>query len=96
MALTTCRDCGKQVSDLAPTCPACGAPIATATARTSVVAIERTAKRFKVQSLLSMIGTGIGLVAVYANPEWLPGSVITAACLIWYVSTRVRIWWHHD
>ena len=29
MALTTCPDCGKQVSDKAPTCPNCGCPIAT-------------------------------------------------------------------
>lgn len=28
MALTTCPDCGKQVSDKAPTCPNCGCPIA--------------------------------------------------------------------
>lgn len=27
MALITCPDCGKDVSDIAPTCPACGRPI---------------------------------------------------------------------
>ncbi len=26
MALVYCRECGKQVSDQAPTCPNCGAP----------------------------------------------------------------------
>jgi uncharacterized membrane protein YvbJ len=29
MALIDCPDCGKQVSSNAPTCPNCGAPIAT-------------------------------------------------------------------
>jgi hypothetical protein len=28
MALIHCRDCGRQVSDRAPTCPGCGGPIA--------------------------------------------------------------------
>lgn len=27
MALATCRDCGKQVSDQAPACPNCGCPM---------------------------------------------------------------------
>lgn len=28
MALVSCPDCGRSVSDRAPTCPHCGAPIA--------------------------------------------------------------------
>lgn len=28
MALITCPDCGREVSDRAPACPSCGAPIA--------------------------------------------------------------------
>ena len=30
MALIKCPECGKQVSDQAPTCPSCGSPINTA------------------------------------------------------------------
>lgn len=30
MALIKCPECGKQVSDRAPTCPGCGSPIDTA------------------------------------------------------------------
>lgn len=30
MALIKCPECGKQVSDKAPTCPGCGSPIDTA------------------------------------------------------------------
>lgn len=33
MALTTCRECGKDVSDLARSCPHCGSPTATARGR---------------------------------------------------------------
>lgn len=32
MSLIDCPDCGKQVSSNAPSCPGCGAPIATASA----------------------------------------------------------------
>ena len=31
MSLIDCPDCGKQISSNAPSCPGCGAPIATAT-----------------------------------------------------------------
>jgi DNA-directed RNA polymerase subunit RPC12/RpoP len=34
MALTTCADCGKPISSLAPACPHCGLPI-TASARSA-------------------------------------------------------------
>lgn len=30
MALINCPDCGKEISDKAPTCPGCGAPIGSA------------------------------------------------------------------
>lgn len=35
MSLVPCPDCGKQVSDAAPTCPACGRPIANNQGRAS-------------------------------------------------------------
>jgi len=31
MALIDCRECGKELSDTAPTCPFCGAPAKNAT-----------------------------------------------------------------
>lgn len=31
MALVKCDDCGREVSDRAPACPSCGAPVASAT-----------------------------------------------------------------
>ena len=31
MALIDCRECGKELSDTAPTCPICGAPAKNAT-----------------------------------------------------------------
>ena len=36
MALTTCPDCGRDVSASAPTCPHCGRPIATTVAQADV------------------------------------------------------------
>lgn len=35
MALVTCPDCSKQVSDAAPACPGCGRPMAAATVQTT-------------------------------------------------------------
>lgn len=48
MALVTCSDCGKQVSDAAAACPQCGRPIrAVSVQADSPVTIEATSKQFK-------------------------------------------------
>ena len=53
MALLTCPDCSKQVSDLAPACPQCGRPAAPASPR-PMRRMSRVARRFV---LLAMIAT---------------------------------------
>ncbi len=48
MSLTNCKECGKQISDKAVSCPNCGNPI-------KPVVIEQTKKRWKLLMLMSVI-----------------------------------------
>jgi hypothetical protein len=51
MALVFCRECGKQISDRAPSCPGCGAPAALVQ-QTAAVPV----KRWKTKWLLRCVG----------------------------------------
>lgn len=105
MALVTCLECGKSVSELAAACPNCGAPIQGRAAANavgqSVVTTEATSKRLKLHSLcagiLILLGFGTSMASAYVgNKE--PSIIAGLALLVglpWFVITRFRIWWHH-
>lgn len=109
MALIECAECKKEVSNKAASCPHCGAPIATASearaAGAKLTTTQGTSKKLKLQTLLSGLIFWLGViwaVTIYtvAEPEnysdGTPGVVIAIVAFIWYLVTRVRIWWHHD
>lgn len=109
MALIRCEDCGHEVSDRAPSCPKCGAPIATRmeaqAAGAQLVTTQETSKKFKVHTLLSVTMIIIGGVVLWGNatdPDVSPGAGSSMAAtllllvgLVWYIVNRFRIWWHH-
>lgn len=110
MPLITCTDCGASVSDRAPTCPNCGAPIAAQPAPVAsaipVATIELTSKRLKRQLLLSALCIVVGLVWLISASAALGsgsggaggpiiGSLLMVGGVAWFIATRVRIWWHH-
>jgi len=106
MALTTCPECGHQVSDTASSCPSCGAPLGAArreaqAAGTQITTTQDTAKRFKLQQLLSLGAIVLGFIIGISsmdNPESSApaiGGLFILGGFVWYVVTRVRIWWHH-
>lgn len=105
MALISCPDCKKEISDKAPTCPGCGAPIAkdqesAGSGVTHLVTTQETSKALKLQSALSGLLLIIGFTWIIvaqsadATPSSVPGTLIFIG-LIWYLVTRTRIWWHH-
>ena len=67
------------------------------------VVTEATAKKFKLVSLLSVLGFLAGLVCITAGmakgPEgaaiggW--GVMLAGASLIAYIVNKIRIWWYH-
>lgn len=104
MALINCPDCSKEISSNAPTCPGCGAPIATKSeaAGSGVVqlqTIQSTSKALKAQALMSGVLLIIGFVSVMAvmnaNEKPAISLVILIVGTVWFIATRARIWWHH-
>ena len=103
MALIKCSECGNSVSDKAVTCPHCGAPISrakeTAAAGQALTTVQQTSKKLKAELLLA-----IGLASFGFLLLWLEGSSsqygaigggLAAVGLLWFLITRIRIWWHH-
>lgn len=68
MALAYCRECGKQVSDQAPTCPNCGAPQRIIAAAAATPA--RSPKSRGVAIALALILGGIGAHKFYLDRPW--------------------------
>ena len=102
MALINCNECGHEVSDKAPSCPKCGVPIATMqetiAAGTKINTVQETSKKFKLQTMLSVLCIIIGAVWLMGAPtpeeKTTPGILIFVG-LVWYLVNRFRIWWHH-
>ena len=105
MALTKCPDCGREVSERAPACPGCGAPIAgvvpnAAPSYRPVQTIEETGKRWK---KLQLLGTGEVFLALFgfgfidtqptAAGLWIVGLVALGFGTLIYA--RIGAWWHH-
>lgn len=104
MAMMTCAECGKNVSDRAESCPGCGAPIG------GVQTIEKTGKGIKFILLISFLATITGCAGMFAK---MPGSDVKGAeyarqidaalpytfsfvlGLIVFVSAKFAQWWRH-
>ena len=111
MALIQCSDCHADVSDRAPTCPKCGAPITTAAevrdVGVAVTTTEETSKRLKKHIVFAsvLIWGGLAVGCSLLEGEAASGTervagVVTMSLaptvgFIWYIVTKMRIWWHH-
>lgn len=108
MPLINCPDCAAEVSDRAPSCLRCGAPIASAVeskaAGAALTTTQGTSKKLKMQSLLSSILFWLGVALTIGmaqsgngnEDDMLVPVLMTMIGLVWYLVTKIRIWWHHD
>ncbi len=103
MALIKCTECGNQVSTTATACPKCGAPVGSEGIGTPLTTTQLTSKRLKVHIIFSALAFWIGLIwgifgsaADQSNPSPSPVAVILIMVgSVWYIITKIRIWWHH-
>ena len=109
MALINCPDCSKEVSSKAPACPNCGSPISIDTEASGsgvhhLTTTQETSKKFKLQTLISvllMIIGGVWVIVLSSEPDALEQGDMSAPTwmltigVIWYLVNRFRIWWHH-
>ncbi len=108
MALINCPECNNQVSNTAESCPHCGAPIAGAkeglAAGAPIKTVQETSKKLKLQILISSIMFWVGIIWLFieinnvkingGEPSQTPNFLLLIG-IIWYVVTKVRVWWHH-
>lgn len=110
MALIECPECKREVSDKAAACPQCGLPIAQSQVLvdSSVVTTQQTSKYLKEQVVLSYLSMGLGMLVMVCTPIWmhakyydfegsdlLYGAFVFLSGLVWMLTTKFRIWWHH-
>lgn len=68
------------------------------------ILVERTSKRLKMQTLLSILTllagivlTLLGATAENASPVILTAGVVGILCgLVWLAVTKCRVWWNHQ
>lgn len=108
MALIKCPECSGQVSTAAAACPKCGAPIGSPGIQTPLATIQRTSKQLKAQWALFLVATCIGAVVLigvatmgetYSDSTRVfrsVGWILTLVGVVGSVTTRIRIWWHHE
>ena len=103
-------ECGIEVSDKAEKCPKCAYPINTQIKEGKIQTIELTSKKYKIQLVLSVLLLSLGLfislaaagLAAAGGGGTLPallafiGIPSMVVGLIWYIITKIRIWWHHE
>lgn len=89
MALVKCPDCGRSVSDLAPTCPGCGRPLI----EQETVTIEQTGKRYKGLMVMFFIMAVAGFFLVGVNAGL--GFVFMATGVLMFLFTLIAAWWNH-
>lgn len=104
MPLIACPECTQQISDLAPACPGCGVPIGSIKeskgSGTTLNTVQETSKKFKLQSILSLVLVIVSGFWLYFSAEALnePSELalqLLSAGIIWHIVNRIRIWWHH-
>ena len=104
MALVACPECAREVSNKAPSCPGCGAPIASAAERRSVgvtlTTVQETSKRLKGHILVSALLFWGGIIWLFSAGSGDANTGVGAALsvfggLVLYIVTKFRIWWHH-
>lgn len=107
MAIIACPECGANVSDKAPACIQCGAPLASASethaAGAPLTTMQGTSKKLKAQSLIYGILLMLGIIFFITdigNSSSGDTSIFAflwvLLSLIWFVVTKARIWWHHS
>jgi uncharacterized membrane protein YvbJ len=89
------------VSGKAKSCPNCGIPIAdipdTMVTRGHLNTIQETSKKFKLQSLLSTVLIILGVIWMFiATKETKTvSSLVTLVGIVWFITNKFRVWWHH-
>lgn len=93
MALITCPDCNREVSDRAPACPGCGRPMHDSEA----VVIEQTSKPFKAWMLVGLAVALFGFISTgfSSGGGASVGVFLMLIGVVTFVIALIAAWWNH-
>lgn len=91
MALTTCADCGRQVSESAASCPGCGRPLHAPKRPTTIQATSKLHKGVQAIGILLLL-TGV-VVGMAGN--WGSGWMFILFGSVLYIVGRAGAWWNN-
>lgn len=91
MALITCLECGKSVSDLADKCVSCGAPIMENKNGKNVYVTNK--KKGKVNMLVGWLLLLFGIFTIGSN-SGVSGLLILMGIIVLLVG-KFKYWWHN-
>ena len=94
--LIKCTECQREISDQAPACPGCGAPIKKAVG--DVQTVELTGKTWKMRQIVGAVLLGIGIVLLFGSGSdggRVIGIFMAFGGICVYIFSRVGAWWQH-
>jgi hypothetical protein len=99
MALIECPECRAQISDKAPTCIKCGAPVAVATSNPAapipaVVTTQQTAKKYKLGQVIGSVLV-LGGVVSCSSQDMGSSAVFFLVGGVVYFGSVFGAWWDH-
>ncbi len=95
MALIPCSACGKQISEMASSCPSCGHPTAASVPpakRPAVQTIEQTSKGYKLGQMAGVAIICASLVACVAGKTDASAGLAFFGLIVW-IGARTGAWW---
>lgn len=99
--MTKCPECGTEVSDKAEKCPKCAYPISGQSSIEKVQTIEQTSKRLKKQMIFAILFMMFGVIIALSSAGnnslggTAFGTMLSIAGIIWLITVKAKIWWHH-
>lgn len=98
MALIKCSECGKEISDKAEACPACGNPLQAQKIQKPVV-IEQTSKNWKAIQLVSGILIVVGLFYLMIGHSEVTlrgiGTILLLLGIAGSIIGKMGAWWNN-
>lgn len=94
MALIACSECGTQISDKAPACIKCGAPVKPAAGKTRMVTTQQTSKRYKAAQAVGVVMMIVGAIAISAGSSSVAGIGLFGGLIV-FVAARAGAWWNN-
>lgn len=95
MALISCTECGKQVSDKAATCPGCGNPLSSqmtiSVPQEQVVTAKRAGTKWEAAGfVLILIGMILAAMANIDDTNIMPGVLVGLSGLVVFIIGRFK------